>query len=256
MEKYKINNKFHKNELLMNDPYLAKYVPETKILTKYHLIDFLNKHNKIVVKPSRGSLGKGVIIITEKNPQEYELFILEKKRYIKGIDLLFTYLKKLEHPSIPCIIQYYIPLAKISELPFDLRYISQLYMNEWLITGKYGRIAKEGYAVTNFEHGSKIITVEEALQSSNIKNLDLFQFLTKIENIVLSISRCLTAYFTKQTIWGCDIGIDEKGEIYVIEVNAAPQTKGFLELESLKPMYKTIQSIQKQTKNKNDHFRI
>ncbi|WP_226526787.1 YheC/YheD family protein [Metabacillus niabensis] len=249
MEKYKINNKFHKNELIMKDPFLKQHIPETNILTKNHLTNLLIKHKKVVVKPSRGSLGNGVIMINEINPQEYELLYPGKKpKYIKGIEVLYTYLKKLEHPSIPCIVQYYIPLAKILGSPFDLRYISQLYKNEWLITGMYGRIAKKGYAVTNFEHGSKIITVDEALKISNIKNLELIEFQLNLEKIVLSISRCLHEYFTKQTIWGLDIGIDEKGEIYVIEVNAAPQTKGFLELESLKPMYRNIHRIQNETK--------
>ncbi|MBZ5751965.1 YheC/YheD family protein [Metabacillus rhizolycopersici] len=243
MNKPKINNKFHKNQLLMEDPQLAKFIPESKILTKKNLIDLLNKYKNVVIKPTRGSLGKGIIMVTEIGMEEYELLILNKKKHINGQNTLYIYLKNQENDFIPNIVQYYIPLAKVFGRPIDLRYIIQRKDRDWTITGKYAKVAKEGYAVTNFEHGSSILTVEEALKNSTIKNLNMNKLLVKLESITLSISKCLTRYFTNHMIWGCDLGIDEKGEIWIIEVNAAPQTKGFLELESLMPMYKTIESF-------------
>ena len=249
MNKFKINNKFHKNQLLMEDPQLADLIPETKLFNNINLLNLLNKYKKVVVKPSRGSLGKGIIIVTEVGVEEYELLILNKKKHITGQNTLFTYLKKQENNLIPNIVQYYIPLAKVFERPIDLRYITQRKDHEWIITGKYARVAKEGYAVTNFEYGSTILTVEEALIHSTIKNLNMNELLAKLDIITLSISKCLTHYFTHHMIWGCDLGIDDMGKIWIIEVNAAPQTKGFLELESLVTMYKNIESI-KNTKKK------
>lgn len=245
MNKFKINNKFHKNQLLMEDPQLKALIPETKLLNEANLLNLLSKYKKVVVKPSRGSLGKGVIIVTEVGVEEYELLILNKKKHMTGKNTLFTYLKKQENNVIPYIVQYYIPLAKVFERPIDLRYITQKKGHEWIITGKYAKVAKEGYAVTNFEYGSTILTVEDALNHSTIQNVNMNELLVKLDYITLSIAKCLAHYFTKHMIWGCDLGIDNKGEIWIIEVNAAPQTKGFLESESLAIMYKEIENLKK-----------
>jgi glutathione synthase/RimK-type ligase-like ATP-grasp enzyme len=239
----KINNKFHKNQILMKDTQLANLIPETKLLTINNLLDLINKYKKVVVKPSRGTLGKGIIMVTEVEIEEYELLILNKKKYIHGPNTLYKFLKKQENIYIPNIVQCYIPLANVSGRPIDLRYITQRKNSDWFITGKYAKVAKEGYAVTNFEHGSSILTVEEALINSNIKNLNIHELLTRLDSITLSISKCLNHYFTNHMIWGCDLGIDENGKVWIIEVNSAPQTKGFLELETLIPMYKTIESF-------------
>ena len=248
MEKPNINNKFHKNQLLMEDPELVKLIPETKILTKINLIELLNKFKKVVVKPSRGSLGKGIIMVTEVGMEEYELLTLNKKKYISGQNQLYHYLKKQENNGIANMVQYYIPLAKVFGRPIDLRYIAQRNQSDWIVTGKYAKVAKDGYAITNFEHGSSILTVEEALKISTINYLDIDELLVQLDSITLSISKCLTLSFTNRRIWGCDLGIDEKGAIWIIEVNSAPQTKGFLELETLMPMYQTIESFKRNKK--------
>lgn len=250
MKEPKINNKFHKNQLLLEDEQLADLIPETKIFTYNNFWDLMNKYRKVVVKPSRGSLGKGIILVTEIGIEEYELLILNKKKYINGQKTLFQYLKKQENKNIPYIVQYYIPLAKVLGRPIDLRYITQRKNADWTITGKYAKVAKNGYSITNFEHGSKILTVEEAIINSSIKTLNINELLAKLDTITLSISKCLNRYFTNHMIWGCDLAIDENGAIWIIEVNAAPQTKGFLELESLMPMYNMIESYKKSTKRK------
>ncbi|MGM0876154.1 MAG: YheC/YheD family protein [Bacillota bacterium] len=250
MNEPKINNKFHKHRIMMEDPFLANFIPETRLLTKNNLIDLLNNFKKVVVKPSRGSLGKGIIIITELGIEEYELLLLNKKKHINGLDRVYNYLKRQENVYIPNIVQYYIPLAKVYDQPMDLRYIAQRTVPDWTITGKYAKVAKEGYALTNFEHGSSILTVEDALENSTIKNLNIIELIEKLDTITLSITTCLSRYFPNHKIWGCDLGIDEKGSIWIIEVNSAPQIKGFLELESLLPMYKTIESYKIRNKKK------
>ncbi|HZH61514.1 MAG TPA: YheC/YheD family protein, partial [Metabacillus sp.] len=230
------------------------FIPETKLLTKDNLIDLLNKYKKVVVKPSRGSLGKGIIIITELGTEEYELLQLNKKKQINGHSNIYKYLKKRENVYIPNIVQYYIPLAKVYDRPMDLRYIAQKTDHGWTITGKYAKVAKKGYALTNFEHGSRILTVEDALKNSTIKNLNINELNEKLDMVTLSITTCLSRYFPNHKIWGCDLCIDEKGTIWIIEVNSSPQTKGFLELESLLPMYKSIEGYK--TSNKKKYRRI
>jgi len=248
MHNPKINNKFHKHQLFLEDLKLAKFVPETKIFTKKNLFSLIEKNNKIVVKPSMGSLGKGVIFITEIGLEKYELLLLNKKKYILGKTNLFTYLKNRESILIPNMIQNYLSLATFSERPIDLRYIVQSNNFDWVVTGKYAKIAKEGYAVTNFTNGANICTVEDALKKSDIQNLKINEILNFIETITIAASKCLSNYFPNNRIWGFDIGIDKSGDIWIIEANSAPQIKGFLELDALKPMYNTIETYKRNYK--------
>ena len=243
MDKPKINNKFHMYQLFLKNQELLKLVPETKIFTEINLYYLMEKYKNVVVKPSRGSLGNGIIMVSEVGFEEYEILVLNKKKSINGKKEIFKYLKKHENRYIPQIVQAYIPLARIFARPIDLRYITQQENNDWVVSGKYAKVAKEGYAVTNFAHGSTILTVEEALKSSSIKNLNINETLFKLDSITLSIAKCLSQYFTKQMIWGCDLAIDENGSIWIIEANAAPQTKGFLEIDSLVPIYKNIERL-------------
>lgn len=243
-----INNKYHKHQVFRDDPELEKYLPETKIFTKNQLFNFINKYQKVILKPSIGSLGNGIIIISEIEDEKYELHILNKKKWIIGQDKLFNYLKVHESKSIPFIIQEYIPLITLSGKPIDFRYIIQKHNNHWVVTGKYSKIAKDGYAITNFERGSSIFTVEEALKKSNIKTHNPNELLKALESISLLVSKCLSKYFPNQKIWGCDIGIDVSGKVWIIEANSAPQTKGFLEDEALKPMYNTIETYKRNYK--------
>lgn len=242
------NNKFHKHQIFMKDAYLRSYLPETTLLTKENLVNMQNKYKKIIIKPSLGSLGKGIIIVSEVGREKYELLILNRMKNIVGQHNLYTFLKGQETNFIQSIIQKYIPLATYTSRSIDFRYIVQRTDSEWVVTGKYAKVAKEGYAVTNFEHGSSIYTVEEALMNTNINNLNLSELLNSLETITLSISSCLYNYFPSIKIWGCDIGIDNKGDIWIIEANSSPQIKGFLEHEALKPMYNTIEFYKRKYK--------
>ncbi|WP_026559212.1 YheC/YheD family protein [Bacillus sp. J37] len=244
------NNKFHKHQIFMKDTYLRNYLPETMLLTKENLLNMQNKYKKFVIKPSIGSLGKGIIIVSEVGREKYELFILNRIKNIVGQSNLYTFLKGQETHSIQSIVQKYIPLATYTSRSIDFRYIVQRTDTEWVVTGKYAKVAKDGYAVTNFEYGSSILTVEEALMNTNINHLNLDELLETLEIVTLSISNCLYTYFPSIKIWGCDIGIDIKGNIWIIEANSAPQTKGFLEIEALKPMYNTIESYKRKYKRK------
>ncbi|MCV9887818.1 YheC/YheD family protein [Metabacillus halosaccharovorans] len=255
MYKPRINNKFHKHQIMMEDPCLAEFIPETRLFTNNNLIDLLNKYKKVIVKPSRGSLGKGIVVITELGTEEYELLQLNKQKHINGLENVYKYLKKLENFNIPNIVQYYIPLAKVYDRPMDLRYIAQRTEQDWTITGKYARVAKVGYALTNFEHGSSILTVEDALKSSTIKNFNIKELNEKLNMVTLSITTCLSRYFPNHKIWGCDLCVDEKGSIWIIEVNSSPQIKGFLELESLLPMYQSIVGYKTLNKKKGRRSR-
>ncbi|MBM7603175.1 glutathione synthase/RimK-type ligase-like ATP-grasp enzyme [Metabacillus crassostreae] len=249
MNEYKINNKLHKYQLMKKDPELARLLPDTRQFTKDNFFYFIEKYKQIIIKPTLGSHGKGIIIVSNVGCKEYELLILNKKKYIRGENNLYCFINKSRSKNMIYLIQNFISLAKIQGRSLDLRYISQKHKCNWLITGKYAKVAKEGYGVTNFEHGSTILTVGDALQKAELPNLNIEKLLGTLELLTISLSKCLSNYFRKHLIWGSDIGIDVNGDVWIIEVNSAPQTNGFCELDSLKPMYKTIESLKKGRSN-------
>ncbi|MBU7592268.1 YheC/YheD family protein [Metabacillus halosaccharovorans] len=240
MKKININNKYHNYLLFLEDKELENNVPETKKLTKQNLLYLINKYKKVVIKPTVGSHGNGIIFVTKVGIEDFEVQILDKKIYINGQTKLYNIIEKHRQNIIPKIIQKYIPLASFEKRPIDFRYILQKNNSNWMLTGMYAKVAKEGFHVTNFKHGASIYTVSDAIKLSNIRK-PLNELLLTLESVALSIPKSLHTFFPYQNIWGCDLGLDENGKVWIIETNSAPQTKGFLELDSLKEMYDIIE---------------
>jgi D-alanine-D-alanine ligase-like ATP-grasp enzyme len=163
------------------------------------------------------------------------------KKGIKGKKNLEQYLQKQKKGKRSYIVQYCIPLARVNKKPIDFRYIVQRKgkKSEWVITGKYGKIARTGLITTNLKKGARVVTVKKALQKSNVKYSNLNKLTTDMDWLTLNAVNCLTSSFPNRTIWGFDLAVDENGKVWIIEANSLPGVRGFRFLSDLS-MYRTI----------------
>ncbi|WP_181348848.1 YheC/YheD family protein [Thalassobacillus sp. CUG 92003] len=249
MGKWKVNNKWHKHQILSGDPVLAPYLPQTKLFNETNVQQLLDDFSKIIIKPVKGSAGKGIIIVTEHAPQSYEVCTFNKTYTFKIREELVHYLSKKVSGSQAYLIQQYIPLLTINGRNVDFRFITQRkgLRHDWSITGKYARVAEPNVAITNFSLGSSIYTVDEALENSTLI-APPSDVLKRLDETTVSISSCLTRCFHYHLIWGCDLALDKEGNMWIIEVNSAPQTQGFLEKKALHPMAAAIEKMKKHNK--------
>lgn len=219
-------NKWSVHQTLLNNPLLHKYLPETRELNEKNLADMLPKYRTLFLKPSNGSLGKGIIkVVTDKGKLKYVVY---RGKRIKGqADDISDFMKKTKkyRDDRAYIVQQGLDLIRYRGASFDLRIIFQKNgQGEWQISKKFCRLAPRGSSISNLSSGGRVEN------SSKVLKL-LFKTeeeITKKNEEILSL--CITVANTleqeSKDIFGelgLDIGIERTGRLYLIEVNSKPR---------------------------------
>lgn len=219
-------NKWNVHQILLTDPMLIDYLPETRQLDNSSLEEMLKKYRVLYMKPSNGSLGKGIIKVNDD--KGHLKYIAYKSRRIRSqasnpAELMRKTKKQRDERHY--IVQQGLDLAKYKGSPFDLRIIYQKNgRGEWQISKKFCRIAPQGSSISNLSSGGRVE-----------KNSKVLQHLFKKEDLIKSKNEeirllCKMVASTLETVsnstfgeLGMDIGIDRKGHLYLIEVNSKPR---------------------------------
>ncbi|MDD2373689.1 MAG: YheC/YheD family protein [Syntrophomonadaceae bacterium] len=219
-------NKWNVHQILLTDPMLIDYLPETRQLDNSSLEEMLKKYRVLYMKPSNGSLGKGIIKVNDD--KGHLKYIAYKSRRIRSqasnpAELMRK--TKKQRAERHYIVQQGLDLAKYKGSPFDLRIIYQKNgRGEWQISKKFCRIAPQGSSISNLSSGGRVE-----------KNSKVLHHLFKKEDLIKSKNEeirllCKMVASTLETVsnstfgeLGMDIGIDRKGHLYLIEVNSKPR---------------------------------
>lgn len=167
-KKRKSKGKWTKHKLLSREPKLKPYLPETKLLTEKRLDEFLMKYGEVIIKPNRGSLGRGVCKVTDKGADIYEIHGENQKETVEGLTNAYSLVLE-NRVKKKNIVQKVIPLATKDGRPFDVRVMVQRKRNtsDWIVNGMAAKVAINGYFITNA--ASEVLLVEEAIEKSNIE---------------------------------------------------------------------------------------
>lgn len=221
-------NKWKVHQILMGNPRLYPYVPETRLLNGENLQEMLRKYPVLFVKPSNGSLGFGIIKLKRNERGEISYVVNRGRGRLRSqAENAEDFLKKTKkiRKDKPYIVQQGLDLATFRGSPFDIRIIYQKDgQGEWQISKKFVRVAAPGSSVSNLSSGgraepsrkvmkylySKKDTIEE--KNKEIKTL--------CHMIALTLEKSITGTFGEM---GMDIGIDKKGRPWLIEVNSKPR---------------------------------
>ncbi len=137
-------NKWQVYQLLVTDPQLKRYLPETKDLTPENFKGMLQKYNTLFVKPSNGSLGKGIIKVTRNSGGAVSFVIYGKgkvKNYAENAEEFFKKTIRIRGDK-PYIVQQGLNLALYKGATFDLRIIYQKNKEgNWQLGKKFVRVA-------------------------------------------------------------------------------------------------------------------
>jgi glutathione synthase/RimK-type ligase-like ATP-grasp enzyme len=219
-------NKWNVHQVLLTNPLLADYLPETLELDNNNLQEMLKKYRVLFLKPSNGSLGKGIIkVSTSKGKLNY---IAYKSRRIRNQASnpaeLMRKTKKMRDDR-HYIVQQGLDMAKYKGSPFDLRIIYQKNgQGEWIISKKFCRIAPPGSSISNLSSGGRVeksskvlryLFKQESLMKS--KNEEIRQLCKMVAGTLENASNNTFGEL------GMDIGIDRQGRLCLIEVNSKPR---------------------------------
>ncbi|WP_252503363.1 YheC/YheD family protein [Sporosarcina sp. Marseille-Q4943] len=203
---------------------LRAFLPATDLCTKQTLLAFLNTYPEVIIKPCVGQQGRGIVKIATTGEMNFEVHERRNRKCIEDFDQLFRYLLEEYLLQKDYIVQQRISLAELDGNPFDVRVITQIDEGSWIMTGQVVKVAAKDYFVSN--RASKLLTLENALSESG-NETSLEHCAKRIEKVCKKASKRLWRNIGKISIIGFDIGIDGKGEVWVIEGNYAPSLSMF-----------------------------
>jgi hypothetical protein len=203
------------HEILMKNEELQPHLPETKRASSLNFIEMLEKHKQLIIKPSGGSLGGGVVMVEKKDSELWEVCYNQKRESFAN-DWPDIIRKKVLNKNY--IIQERIQLAQYQGSPFDLRVsVQKNGLGEWQVTGVVGKVAKIGNYVTNVAKGGTCKTLTELL--SDYSDLDFKEVYQSIEDFSIKAVTELNKYFPNLADVGLDIGLTTEGFPMFIECN-------------------------------------
>lgn len=239
----KSRSKLTKHHIMNKNVQLRNSLPYTANFSKDHLYELLRRYRNVIVKPSFGSGGAGVMLVKTKPNSIYKIQDGSNKKEIKGKDKLYHFLKK-KIGSKSHIVQQYIPLTRVNDRPIDIRVIVQKTPKGWKVTGKLTKVAGPGHFITNLVRSKgKVLTIESAIAQSPL-NVSSDAIHSQLNQISLEAAKSLAKSYPWIRIVGFDMGIDKTGNIWIIEPNFRPNLFMFLKLKD-KSMYKEIMDYKK-----------
>ena len=209
----------------MKSAELRDHLPATTPWSKAKLFRMLDQYGTVMVKPAYGWGGQGVMKIARTTGDTFNIHYNNRVRTAASRDEVYQYVNKKRGKS-SAIIQQYIPLARTSGRPFDLRVMVQrrsVKSSKWEVTGKLAKIAGKGYIITNVQRSNgKVVSASKAIRSSDITGASISHILEEVDRISRICAKRFGQYYKSIHTIGMDIGLDKNGKVWIIEGNFTP----------------------------------
>ncbi|MCF6136151.1 YheC/YheD family protein [Pseudalkalibacillus berkeleyi] len=211
-------------DYLMKDRTIQKYLPESLFSPDYKSIErMLNRYKNVYVKPSSGSLGNGIqqILRRKNDPYYYIRFRHEDCNRLRR----YSSLKRLLHKQFPnglkgYIAQQGIHLVNCNGNAIDFRVHTNRGRNgDWEVSAIAAKLAGTGSITTHITSGGKTLTLSEIIHDLGQSQ----KIVQEIKTAALLLSEALSSRHDELIgEIGFDIGIDEKGSVWLFEANSKP----------------------------------
>lgn len=236
-------SKWEVHEYLNHENHLHAQIPETKLFTKKNLFNLAVKYETVFIKPVHGSQGRNIFKLTKAD----ELFLL--KSSVKNsetptksctIEEIYHYLKPHLNNRI-YIIQQGISLITYESRSMDFRVLCHKNTdNLWKVTSVVARISADDEFVSNIARGGEMMTPLQAL-TGVISREDAKAVLSQMKTLALETSSSISLHSTGlMGELGIDIGIDQEGKPWLIEVNSKPSKNFEDDQKKIRPSAKAI----------------
>ncbi|MUT68022.1 YheC/YheD family protein [Paenibacillus sp. NEAU-GSW1] len=220
---------------------VRSYLPETKWFNKDNFLELFDKYSDVIVKPNEGRRGRGVYRISATGSGKYEIHKEKTKRIVADKEAAYEYLHG-KAGSRKYIVQQRISLATVNGCPMDVRTIVQRKTGSdvWKVTAIAIKVAGEGYIVTNIQRSAGLVLpILKALRKSSLKHLSGKALRSSVKKVALMTAEKMVQLYPDHRIYAFDMGIDDNGDVWIIEVNRFPMMTHFQALKD-KTMYNRI----------------
>ncbi|SFI83019.1 YheC/YheD family endospore coat-associated protein [Thermoflavimicrobium dichotomicum] len=217
-------NKWQVHQILNKDEKMQQMLPETAPFTFSKLKEMFSRYSTLYLKPTNGSLGVGIIrLIRSQGKIIYQSAtpngtITRVTRTIHGI--IRHLQRKVKNSSY--LIQQGLHLATYEGRPVDFRVLVQKNRHgRWTMTSAVGRIANSQHIVSNLAKGGTLRKASDLLKElKHISNKpSLFHLKSTSLEVAQIFETLAEGHFAEL---GIDLAIDQKGKIWLLEINSKP----------------------------------
>ncbi|RFB18429.1 YheC/YheD family protein [Bacillus sp. HNG] len=237
-------NKWEIYNTLRQDKDLSPYVPSTEqALSSSTILRALTKKHQLILKPERGSMGKGIIgLFLHRNYVEVlykDEKLLKKNQFTTRRDL-----KKWLDSIIsnqPYLLQPYLPLHNEENRPFDIRILLQKDgQGKWIEQGRGIRLGMPDHLISNLGGGGETRSYESWTENMSFHQKQLLS--DNIHTIINRLPELLEEQFEPLFEIGVDLGLTSEGAIWILDTNSKPGRKVILETSPEKEdaLYNTL----------------
>ncbi|OEG00063.1 hypothetical protein BHF71_06350 [Vulcanibacillus modesticaldus] len=238
-----LKGKWSVYKILSSNPEFIKYLPKTAIYNdSTQLFQWLADF-PIVLKPTGGSHGKGIIKIDFKD-NNYQIVgrdINNNKinQQIRDQDILGDWVN-LFIDKRSYLIQQYLDLITLNNEPYDIRVLVQKNQyGKWEITGSAVRIGDAANITSNL-HGGGQVQNTESLLIKQFGKQKAKEILKQIKQLAESIPSYIESVHGNLFELGLDLGVDLSGKVWIIEANSKPGRKVFSLLGKVEERKKSL----------------
>ncbi|WP_445613612.1 YheC/YheD family endospore coat-associated protein [Geobacillus sp. YF-1] len=212
-------------EALAAHPLLSAYVPPTSPLEGAEdVLHCLRRQQAIIAKPVHGSGGRGIFVMRKQGAAlssedgwgQNQTIITrrnELERFVSSLNRCGRY-----------VLQPLLRLSTPAGEPFDLRFLLQKNeAGEWRERARAVRVGRAGAWVANVRAGADIRPFSDWLDRLTIPRRAVV--MDGIETIIRALPAYMEERFGPLFEIGLDLGVDDKGAVWILDVNSKPGRK-------------------------------
>ncbi|WP_052807275.1 YheC/YheD family endospore coat-associated protein [Risungbinella massiliensis] len=227
-----LGGKIQTYEILKQNEIIAPHLPETVLYqSPKDVFAMLTKHETALIKPNGGSHGIGVVGITPKEKG----YILRGRteankpfhQELTSATQLAKWLEKFVGQT-RYIVQPFLSLSTTEGIPFDLRILLQ--KNErrlWEQTGLAIRRGKSTSITSNLHGGGDAEKVGPFIEK-HFPPFQVDQIWHQIDLLSFHVPMYIEENHGSLVELGLDLGIDQSGKVWILELNSKPGRSVFL----------------------------
>lgn len=230
---------------LFQEKHLLPFLPKTKIYTKEHLYELADEYETVFIKPVHGSQGRNIIKLKKEDEIHYTLktsiaSLNEGSSSNYYLDEIHNLIKPILQNRF-FIIQQGIELVSYDSCSMDFRVLCHKSLNNhWQVTSIVARIAAKEEFVSNIARGGMMLRPLKVLRTC-LGPKNALEVLTHMKELAVETASIISNSQTGITgELGIDIGVDQDGKPWIIEVNSKP-SKNFEDgLGKIRPSAKAL----------------
>ncbi|MBT2729067.1 YheC/YheD family protein [Bacillus sp. ISL-75] len=230
---------------IFHEKHLFPFLPKTKIYTKEHLYELTQEFETVFIKPVHGSQGRNIMKLKKEEDSQFSLqtsivALNDRSRNKYHLDEVHHLIKQILHNRF-YIVQQGIELVTFESCAMDFRVLCHKNLNNhWQVTSIVARVASENEFVSNIARGGRILRPLNVLHTC-LGHKKSIEVLALMKELALETASTISGSSTGITgELGIDIGVDQEGQLWIIEVNSKP-SKNFEDgLGKIRPSAKAL----------------